>query len=92
MLERAIELQPDMAEAHNNMGLLFMSMHDFDSALDSFNKVISISPDYAPGYANIGNVHLQQGEYAQAITSYKKALDLGVTTINEKEFQELIDE
>ena len=75
-LKRALELQPDLAEAHNNLGLLQMARQDFGPALDSFEKVIALAPGFAPGHANIGNIHLHNKRYDQAIECFNKAVEL----------------
>ena len=52
--KKALELNPDYAEAYNSMGTVLQSQGDYDSAIDSYERAIKIKPDYAEAYNNIG--------------------------------------
>ena len=57
-LRRAISLRPDLAEAHNNLGVAYYKMRRSKEAIESYKQAISLEPDYAEAYFNLGVVYL----------------------------------
>ncbi|WP_044034478.1 tetratricopeptide repeat protein, partial [Microcystis aeruginosa] len=57
---KAIELNPNFAEAYNNRGVLYSYQQKYELALADFNKAIEINPNSADAYYNrgIGGEHL----------------------------------
>ena len=53
---QAIQLKPDFAEAHNNLGNALRSNGQSDEAAASLQQAIRLKPDYALAYYNLGNV------------------------------------
>jgi eukaryotic-like serine/threonine-protein kinase len=45
-LNKAIELNPNLAEAWNNRGAVLWSLRRFDEAAASIDRAIQIKPDY----------------------------------------------
>lgn len=64
-LNRAIELEPDNAEAFNSQGFAFAGLGQFESAVDAFDKAIELDHKYALAYMNRGMMHLKMGNYQQ---------------------------
>ena len=54
-LDKAILLNPEYAEAHNNRGNALQSLARFQEALQSFDKAILFNPDYADAHCNRAN-------------------------------------
>ena len=73
---KAIELNPDNAEARNNLGVAYKENGDLTAAIESYQKAISLKPDYVDAYNNLGIVYNELGMNENAVTSYKKALEL----------------
>ena len=44
---KALEIQPDYAEAHNNLGLALAAAEQFDEAIAHYRKALEIKPDDA---------------------------------------------
>ena len=42
---RAIELEPDYADAYYNLGLAYAGKGEYDRAIEAFNQVIKLSSD-----------------------------------------------
>lgn len=72
----AIQLAPNPARAHLNLGNVMLLKGDLKGALDSFNTAIKYKPDYAGAYYNIGNALLNAGKPDDAIASYRRALEI----------------
>lgn len=51
---QALELKPDMAEAHNSIGIHYIQQMDFIMAYESFDSTLDINPDYDFAILNRG--------------------------------------
>jgi predicted O-linked N-acetylglucosamine transferase (SPINDLY family) len=49
---RALELKPDCAEAHNNLGMALKAQGRLDEALSCFRRALELKPDYAEAHSN----------------------------------------
>jgi len=83
---QAIALQPDLVQAHNNLGEVLQKQGRFNEAVKSCQEAIKIKPDYPYAYHNLGYFFQEKGKFEEAIEAYKKALniqpDLGITHNN----------
>jgi len=73
---KAIELNPDFAEAHSNLGGILMDLGKLQEAEFSYRKAIEIKPDYAEAYYNLGNLLGYLGNLQDAELSYRKAIEI----------------
>lgn len=73
---RAIEINPNFAEAYNNRACAKKAIGD-NTCLEDACAAIRINPDFAEAYNNLANIEYQLGLSQQAIEHYKKALSLG---------------
>jgi predicted O-linked N-acetylglucosamine transferase (SPINDLY family) len=73
---QAITLQPDLFQAHKNLGDLLQKQGRLDDAFKSYQQAIKIQPNYAYGYHNLGYIFQKKGKFREAIVAYKKALDI----------------
>ena len=46
-------LNPEDAEAHNNLGTALLTLGQFDAALASFRRALQLKTDYAKAYSNL---------------------------------------
>ena len=51
--EKALDINPDYAEAHNNLGVIFKELGQLDDAVKSYKKALAINPDYAIAHNNL---------------------------------------
>jgi tetratricopeptide (TPR) repeat protein len=75
-LERALVLQPDFAEANNDLGALLAQSGDLDGAISHFRSALASTPDYPDALNNLGYALLLTGHDAEARSLYEKALVL----------------
>jgi Flp pilus assembly protein TadD/peroxiredoxin len=75
-LERALALQPDFAEASNDLGALLAQGGDLDGAITRFRAALASIPDYPDALNNLGYALLLTGRDQEARTLYEKALAL----------------
>lgn len=52
--DRAIQLQPDYAEAYNGRGLAYYEKKEYQLAIQDYTQAIRIKPDYAEAFDNRG--------------------------------------
>ena len=45
-LSNLIELQPDYAEAYNNLGNVYKEMEEYNQAISVYEKAIELNPEY----------------------------------------------
>ena len=74
--ERALRLKPDYAEAHNNLGNVFMGQGKTDEAAACYQRALRLKPDYAEAHNNLGNVRKDRDELDEAAACYQRALEL----------------
>ncbi|MBI2307779.1 MAG: tetratricopeptide repeat protein [Rhodocyclales bacterium] len=72
---KAIALRPDLAEAHNNLGLL-LQPSDEAAAAECFQRALDIAPNLDAAYTNLGSCRIKQGAMEAAVESFRKALEL----------------
>ncbi|MDF5738401.1 MULTISPECIES: tetratricopeptide repeat protein [unclassified Nostoc] len=73
---QAIALQPDLVQAHNNLGEVLQKQGRLNDALKSYQQAIKIKPDYPYAYHNLGYYFQEKGKLEEAIEAYKKALNI----------------
>jgi type IV pilus assembly protein PilF len=74
--QRAIELDPDNADARNAMGiLLHVSYHRPADAIEHYQKALEVRPNFSEAKTNLANVYLSQARYDEAIKLYEAALN-----------------
>ena len=74
---KAIELDPDYADAYNNRGLSKFKLEDYKGAIADYTKVIELKPDDAATFYNSrGILKKKLKDYDGAITDYNKAISL----------------
>ncbi|HEV3242846.1 MAG TPA: tetratricopeptide repeat protein [Chthoniobacterales bacterium] len=75
--QRALQLQPDLPEAHLAMGFsLYYGDNDFDGALKEFEIAQRGLPNEAEGYLAIGSIQRRMGKWPESNASLEKAASL----------------
>ena len=76
LLDRAVELMPDNADARQGRGLVLMKLGRESDALADFEKALELRPDN-PGLLNAkAGLLLMQDRAEEALTSYDELIDL----------------
>jgi tetratricopeptide (TPR) repeat protein len=74
-LDRAIQLDPKLAAAYSQRGLLLVESLQPAEALVAFDKAVELEPDVAIHYLRRGQVLVSQGDQAKALDDFSKAID-----------------
>ena len=77
--ERVLELDPDHAAAHINLGTLYYNRQDYKAAEEHYRRALRIDPKYALAHFDLGNVLDETGRVSEAIQTYLSALQLAPT-------------
>jgi predicted O-linked N-acetylglucosamine transferase (SPINDLY family) len=74
--QKLVELQPNDALMHGNLGLIYMTLRRFPEAEASLLHSITLNPEAADTYVNLGNVRRDQGRHHEAEACYRRAIEL----------------
>jgi len=77
--QRVLELDPDHAAAHINLGTLYYNRQEYALAENHYRRAIEVDVRYALAYFDLGNVLDETGRVAEAIRTYSTALQLAPT-------------
>lgn len=72
--KRAIEIAPDDAEAHFNLGTTFEELVRLNEARSAYEKAIALNNSFAEAHLNLGTTLEALGEISSAEESYKRAI------------------
>lgn len=76
-LDRAIQLDPNHAEAYNNRGYFKSKLADIQGALADYNRAIQLNPKYAAVYSNRGLLKTDNLQDIQGgLADYNRAIQL----------------
>jgi tetratricopeptide (TPR) repeat protein len=72
--EGALKKNPDMAEAHNNLGYSLRKQGDqnYERALGHYNRAIDLNPNLAEAYMYRGVLHALMGNEDRALEDHSK--------------------
>jgi Tfp pilus assembly protein PilF len=58
--EKALEVRPDFAEVHNNVGTLLAGRGQADAAIAHYRRALAIDPQFASARSNLALVLAQR--------------------------------
>lgn len=75
--EKALAINPDLAQAHGAEGYVYYWGHqDYAAALREFKKALTLKPQDAFMRLSVGSVYRRQGHWGDAIKEISKAVSL----------------
>jgi tetratricopeptide (TPR) repeat protein len=77
--QQVLDLDPDHAAAHINLGTLHYNRQEYALAEKHYRRAIEVDPRYALAYFDLGNVLDETGRVTEAIQTYSTALQLAPT-------------
>ena len=72
--EKALDIEPDYADAHNNLAITLQGLDQLDAAVERYKKALAIKPDYAEAHYNLGDTLHKLGQLDASVRSYEKAI------------------
>ncbi|HZQ91534.1 MAG TPA: tetratricopeptide repeat protein [Terriglobales bacterium] len=76
--EKAIELFPRYALAHNNLGVLYMKVARPRDGRAAFEKALALDPRCSQAHTNMGKLLMSEKQYAQAEEELAQAVAIDV--------------
>jgi len=76
MYKEALEIEPESADAHNNLGLIQKQNKEFYLAIKHIQLAVKFDPGTLTYRTNLGNTLRQMGFSKLAVRVYKKALKI----------------
>ena len=73
---KAIQLNPNFANAHSNLGFILRNIGKFQEAELYTRKAIQLNPSLAQAHLNLGNILGDIGKFQEAELSFRKAIEL----------------
>lgn len=71
--EKALELDPTLAEAHASRGLAYLICEDFEQAEEAFKRAIELNPGLFEAHYYYGRARFHQGDMQAAADLFAKA-------------------
>jgi protein O-mannosyl-transferase len=73
----ALSLDPiDAAQAHNNLGILYLTSKNYTAALPELNAAIALNPNEQNSYIGRGTIELESWNYAAAVADFARAAEI----------------
>lgn len=69
-----VELDPELPEAHNALGLVYHTLKHLDEGLAHYNFAVELRPEFSQAHNNRGTLLVDLGRYDEAISSFKVAI------------------
>ncbi len=63
---RALELKPDLVQAHFLVGLVSLEARERKTAFSAFQSVVKLDPDHAAGWAQLAKLYMSEGQVNKA--------------------------
>jgi tetratricopeptide (TPR) repeat protein len=92
--KRVVELAPELAASHVNLGAVYFEKKDYGNAVPSLRRALQINPDLPGAHAMLGTALLAQGYASQSIPHLEKAQAddlLGIALLESGRAREGID-
>jgi tetratricopeptide (TPR) repeat protein len=76
LLEKALQLDPTLAEAHTTLGLVYYDEYDLRRAEEEFKRAIELKPSYATAHQWYFAVLHEELRWDEALKEIEKAVEL----------------
>ncbi len=76
LFRKAIEENPNYAEAYANLGALYAKFKEYELAIKLYKECIKRKPTYAGAYTNLGNALNKTQRHEEAVYFHKMAISL----------------
>ncbi len=76
IVARAVALQPDVPEAHNDLGVVLGARGRFAEAAAAFERAAALRPDYVEAHNNLAAALRRLGRTEQAVGHYERVAGL----------------
>jgi predicted O-linked N-acetylglucosamine transferase (SPINDLY family) len=74
-LEKAVTLDPNYADAWNNLGIVRRAVGDFPAARTALERAAALKPGFAPTHNALGSVLKAMGDRDGALAAFRRAVE-----------------
>ena len=74
--KKAVELNPEDARAHNNLGTALMETGKPEEALMEYRRSLELNDQSSQAHNNLGSILAQQGKLDEALEQFERAVEL----------------
>lgn len=82
LLINLINKQPNISNAHVNLGIIFIAKKSFTQAENSLNLALKINPNNIYALNQLGFIYRKNGAFSKAKASYEKAININYDYAN----------
>ncbi len=75
-LSEAIRLNPNLADAYYNRGLIYLDLGKYDEGLADFDEAIRLKPEFSKSYHGKGLIYLQIGQLEKALDNFTISINM----------------
>jgi tetratricopeptide (TPR) repeat protein len=76
LFTKALELNPKMAAAYEQRGLLYYFQGKYDKVIQDYQTYLDLAPEKFEAYRMLGLGYLKNGDYEPAIAHFTRAIEL----------------
>ena len=76
MFEKAVDIKPDYAEAHKNLGITLKDLGQLEAAVKSLKDAIEVIPNYVDAHYNLAITFKDLEQLDNAVQSYNRAIEI----------------
>jgi tetratricopeptide (TPR) repeat protein len=87
--QKALQTNPNYADAHNNLGNAFLQTGQVDEAIAHYQRALEINPNKINTLQNLASTFEQKGQLPDAISFLQKALTLAKSAGDESMIKEI---
>ena len=73
-LQDVLKQQPDLAEAHYNLGNAHVGARQYALAVASYREAIRLNPNFVQAHTNLGFVYARLGAHGEAVATFRAAI------------------
>ncbi|UCD84381.1 MAG: tetratricopeptide repeat protein [Deltaproteobacteria bacterium] len=73
---RALELNPKLFSAHNDLGEVYFEQKNYEKAIENFREAIKLIPGSINAHNNLGLAYKNKGDLEKAVREFNAALEL----------------
>ncbi|MEO6002203.1 MAG: TIR domain-containing protein, partial [Opitutus sp.] len=74
--QRALELDPESAEAHATLGFLRQLQHRPEESLHLLHRSVELNPNYATGHHWLAGILAYQSRFDECVAEYRRAVEV----------------
>jgi tetratricopeptide (TPR) repeat protein len=74
--KESVKINPDNAEAHNNLGVLLKDLGRYDEAEEEYREAIRANTDHTVAHYNLGSLLYNLGRYDEAEEECREAISI----------------